>query len=259
MSAAANDLALPTQVLDIDYELDAGPGRYRIGLVALATDHATERDFRNMSPGDDVQFFVSRLQNVNPVTIDNLRLMTPQLSQSTSLILPGSRLDSIAYSCTSGTVAIGFDEIRETLQLPRPDVPCTTPITAALAGFGKFGIQRIVLLTPYTDSVNQPMRRFIESHGIEVLSIHSFNLEDDVEMAHIPPSAIREAALQVDRPDADAVFISCTALRAAEVIESVEQELNKPVLSAIQALFWEALRLAGCDRPVEGYGRLLRI
>ncbi len=258
MSIATDALAVPTRSLDIDYQLDDAPARHTIGLVVLDTDHATERGFRSMSQDDDVQFFVSRVKNVSPVTIENLRLMSPQLSQSTSLILPRTRLDSIAYSCTSGTVAIGFDEVRAALQSSHAGVPCTTPITAAMAGFEHLGIKRIAFLTPYIDAVNQPMRRYIEDRGVEVLSIHSFNLEDDVEMGRVPPSAIREAAVMVDRPDVDAIFVSCTALRATEVIDTVERELNKPVLTSIQALFWEAVRLAKYDRPIEGYGRLLK-
>lgn len=258
MSIETDILALPTQTLDIDYQLDDGPARHTIGLVVLDTDHATERGFRSMSPSDDVQFFVSRVKNVSPVTVENLRLMSPQLSQSTSLILPGTRIDSIAYSCTSGTVAIGFDEVRASLQSAHAGVPCSTPITAALAGFERLGIKRIAFLTPYIDAVNQPMRRYIEDRGVEVLSIHSFNLEDDVEMGRVPPTAIREAAVMVDRPDVDAIFISCTALRATEVIDTVERELNKPVLTSIQVLFWDALRLAKYDRPIEGFGHLLK-
>ena len=127
-----------------------------------------------------------------------------------------------------------------------------------MAGFEHLGIRRIAFLTPYIDAVNQPMRRYIEDRGVEVLSIHSFNLADDVEMGRLPPSAIREAVVMVDRPDVDAIFVSCTALRATEVIDTVERELNKPVLTSIQALFWEAVRLAKFDRPIEGYGRLLK-
>ncbi|MFQ6023676.1 MAG: hypothetical protein ACE5NW_13235, partial [Acidiferrobacterales bacterium] len=164
----------------------------------------------------------------------------------------------MAYSCTSGTVAIGFEEIVRHIHVVRPGIPCTTPITAALAGFEKLGIHRIVLLTPYIDDVNQPVRHYLEDHGISVLSMSSFNMQSDIDMARLPPTAIQAAALQIDRRDADAVFISCTAVRAAEIIEALEQTLGKPVLSSNQVLFWEALRLAGYTDPVPGFGRLLR-
>lgn len=76
-------------------------------------------------------------------------------------------------------------------------------------------------------------------------------------MARIPPETIVNAALEADRADADALFISCTAIRAVDVIEQIEKTLNKPVISANQALFWESIRVAGYQDPVPGYGKLL--
>jgi len=82
-------------------------------------------------------------------------------------------------------------------------------------------------------------------------------MEDDREMARIPPDAILDAALEVCDERADALFISCTALRAVEIIERAGAALTRPVLSAIQTLFWQSLREAGCSAPVPGFGRLL--
>ena len=44
--------------------LDNGPGRYRIGLIALATDYVVERDFMNMRPSDDVAIYVLSLIHI---------------------------------------------------------------------------------------------------------------------------------------------------------------------------------------------------
>ncbi len=238
---------------------DSGPARYRIGLIALDSDVATERDFHRMLPRD-VMFYTTRVHHVNPVSVENLRKMGPRLAAAAGMLIPGQRLDAIAYSCTSGTAAIGYDEVAAQVRAGgRADVPVITPITAALAGFAALGVEAISLLTPHPEEVNQSSRRFFEAHGITVLDISSFCLEDDISVAEVPPLAIYEAALESCREDADALFISSTALRAAEVIEKTEQALGKPVLSAVQCLFWHALRLAGCDAKVEGFGRLMRL
>ena len=76
------------------YALDEGPGRHRIGLITLATDYVIERDFMNMRPGDDVAIYSTRLRNVNPCTVENLRSMAPQITEAASLILPEGRLGS---------------------------------------------------------------------------------------------------------------------------------------------------------------------
>lgn len=140
----------------------------------------------------------------------------------------------------------------------RPGIPVVTPITAAVKALRGAGARRISLITPYIDSVNQLMRGFLEAHGIEVLNIASFCMENDVEMARVPPAAILEAACDHADPAADAVFISCTAIRAAEVVEAAEQRLGKPVFSSVQCLFWDALRTAGYTPAVPGCGSLLR-
>ena len=173
------------------YVLDAGPGAYRIGLIVLATDHATERDFMNMRPGgDDVVVHTSRVRNVNPCTVENLQTMAPLLTEAASLILPGSRLDVMAYSCTSASVVIGHDAVAERIHAARPGIPCVTPLAAAYAGFERMGVTRIAVLTPYIDEVNAMIARHIEDHGLEIAGFTSFHMADDVQMASLPPEAI---------------------------------------------------------------------
>ncbi len=241
------------------FTLDKGPGRYRIGLIALASDYVSERDFMNMRPSDEVAVYVSRVLNTNPCTVENLRRMAPKLTDAVSLILPDGRLDAVAYSCTSGTVAIGYEAIAASFHAVRPGIPVATPITAGLAALAGFGARKVAVLTPYVDDVNGPIVRYIEEHGPEVVALTSFLFADDNDMAGIAPEVIYEAAIEADRPEADALFISCTAIRAAEVIERIEQTLGKPVVSANQALCWQALRAAGYREPVPGYGRLLQM
>ena len=64
-------------------------------------------------------------------------------------------------------------------------------------------------------------------------------------------------ARQADVPDADAVLLSGTGLPTIGVLELLERDLGKPVVSSNQALLWRALRMAGVREPVPGFGRLL--
>ena len=66
-------------------------------------------------------------------------------------------------------------------------------------------------------------------------------------------------ARSVDADDADAVFLSGTGMPTVTVLESLEQDLDKPVISSASAMMWHALRLAGIGQSVMGYGRLLTI
>ena len=246
-----------TEKVSVQYQFDGGSERVRIGLIALSTNATIERDFRNMLP-DEVIFHTSRVKAEGPVTIENYRAMGPLLAEAVRQILPGMRLDTIAYSCTSGTVALGYDEIAAQIREGRPDVPVVTPLTSAIVAMEKLGIEKVSLLTPYMDSVNQAMREFVEAQGITVLNIGSFCIENGSLFAELPPDAIFEAALEVCGSDADALFVPCTGIRAVEIIERAEQALGKPVLSAIQTLLWQCLRDSGYSEPLQGYGQLLQ-
>jgi maleate isomerase len=243
------------------FALDGGIAhRAAIGLIVLATDNTIEHEFRRMLAIDGVAFYESRIPNsaeINPATLAE---MERGLATAAGLILPGVKLDVVAYGCTSGTVVIGEDKVFARIREVRPGIACTTPITAAIAGLGALGARRIALLTPYIEDVNQMLRRFIEARGLAVPIMGSFNHENDVEVARISEESIRQAVRAIVAAEqVDAVFVSCTSLRVAGIAESLEREVGVPVTSSNHALAWHCLRLAGYREPVPGFGSLFRI
>ena len=243
------------------FALDAGIAhRAAIGLVVLATDHTIEHEFRQMLRIDGVAVYEARIHNAPEINPETLAEMERGIAATTALILPGDRLDVVAYACTSGSVVIGEEAVFARIREARPGIACTTPITAAIAGLRQLGAGRIALLTPYVESVNRMLRAYIEARGIEVPVMGSFSHENDNEVARIAIPSIRDAVLELGRePSVDAVFVSCTSLRVAEIVEALEAELGKPVTSSNHALAWHCLRLAGYDDPVPGFGRLFRV
>lgn len=229
----------------------------RIGIIALATDFNIEQDLRRIYP-QGVEIFTTRVRNTNPLTIENLRAMAPGISIAADAILPGTKLDAMVYACTSGTVAIGSDRIKDLIQHSCPGIAVTNPVTAALAAFKQFNAKRISILTPYTASVNSQVGALFESKGLEVLNISGFGFEDDTAMTFITPQDIVDAAVEVFDSNADLLFISCTALRASLVIDQIEQRIGKPVVSSNQALAWHSLQLVNYKAPIEGFGSLMQ-
>lgn len=84
------------------------------------------------------------------------------------------------------------------------------------------------------------------------------NLQRDSDMVRVCPEYIADFAASVDRTDADAVFVSCGALRTLDVVQQLEDCLHKPVVCSNQAMMWDCLRLAGIQDRIGGYGTLLR-
>jgi maleate isomerase len=228
----------------------------RIGVISLATDFNIETDLQQLFPAE-VSFFTTRVKNFNPLTIDNLRAMAPGISAAADSLLPGTKLDAIIYGCTSGTIAIGVERIIQLIHQSCPNVPVTNPVVAALAAFKYFNAKRISILTPYSEAVNREVADFFHSQAIEVLSIAGFGFEDDTAMSYITPQDINDAALSHCDPKADLMFISCTALRAVPVINSLEQRLNIPVVSSNQALAWHSLQLVKYPHSIQHFGSLL--
>jgi maleate isomerase len=234
--------------------------RARIGLIVLASDHTIEQEWRRMLDLDGVAVYHSRIPNSPTITPETLKEMEAGLTAAADVILPGVPLDVVAYGCTSGAMVIGEDRVAERIRAARPGVKVTTPITGALAAIHALGARRIALLTPYIDRINRMMRDYIEARGIGVPAMGSFNNENDNEVARIAPESLREAAVELARePSVDAVFVACTSLRLAAVVEEIEEASGKPAISSNHAMAWHALRLAGYREPVPGFGRLFRI
>jgi maleate isomerase len=234
--------------------------RARIGLIVLASDHTIEHEWRRMLDIEGIAVYHSRIANSPTINPETLKAMEAGLTAATDVILPGVPLDVVAYGCTSGAMVIGEDTVAERIRAARPNVAVTTPITGALAAMGALGARRIALLTPYIDRINRMMRGYIEERGIGVPVMGSFNNENDNEVACIAPESLRDAAVELaQEKSVDAVFVACTSLRLAAVVEEIEQRSGKPALSSNHAMAWHALRLAGYAKPVAGFGRLFRI
>jgi maleate isomerase len=130
-------------------------------------------------------------------------------------------------------------------------------ISGVIRALKQLGARRIVVATPYLDEVNQREVDYLEQAGFEVISLCGLNLERDSDMVRVAPDFIAEFALAQDRVEADAIFVSCGALRTLDVIEEIETRAGKPAICSNQAMIWDCLRLAGIEDRFAGYGRLL--
>ncbi len=228
----------------------------RLGLIALATDLTSERDFTRLVPADRAAVHVARLAFENPTTPENLVKMSPRLIAAADLILPDEALAAVCYSCTAASVVIGDDAIADAIHAVRPGVPVVTPTGAARLALAALGINRIAILTPYLIETSRPMADYFTAQGFEVSRLDCFGLQDDRQMARVHHDSIVEAASAIDSPEADGIFISCTALPALGAVAEIEARTGKPVVTSNQASIWAMLRHAGLDDAPAGFGRL---
>ncbi len=244
----------------LDFATDKGAGaRARLGLLVLESDQTMEWEFRALTDLSGVSVYHARLANDVTVTPETLGRMEAELPVAARLMPGYLGLNALGYGCTSGATIIGEGRVAGIFDRIHPGVPSTNPLTAAKAALRALGVRRLGLLTPYSPDVTAAMQARFIAAGIAVTVVGSFYEESDLVVGKIDPQSILDAAIAVGRSaDVDGVFISCTSLRAAGIIDAAERALDKPVTASNHALAWHLLRLAGIDDTREDAGRLFR-
>lgn len=241
-----------------DTRFDAGRNaRAKLGFVLIPNEQTIEEDMVRYLPAGVGAYF-SRASMPRSISTESLAQLKNSLAETAARILPDDGLDVVCFACTSGTVAVG--EKRSLTELARgaPGAKGTTLAGSVRKALTAVGARRIVVGTPYLDELNVNVARFFRGAGFEVADIQGLNLEYDTEMIRVAPDYLVEFAAEIDRPDIDAMVISCGALRTIEVVDEIERRLGKPVLCSNQAMLWDCLRLAGVDDRIAGLGSLLR-
>tara|TARA_B100000676_G_scaffold85171_2_gene85224 strand:- start:7351 stop:8022 length:672 start_codon:yes stop_codon:yes gene_type:complete len=207
---------------------------------------------------DGVGVHCARAPMANRVSVETLKAMTTGIGDAAGRILPDKQLDVVCYACTSGSVVIGEDAVFAELNRGAPGAKTTSLITGVMRALDALQAKRIVVATPYLDEVNRIEADYMVAKGFEILDIQGLNIADDADMVRVTPDYLLEFGTEVDHPDADAIFISCGALRSVEIIDELEARTGKPVVTSNQAMLWDCLRLAGVDDRLDGIGRLVR-
>lgn len=239
------------------YDLDDGAAaRAAIGLIVLSTDETMEPEFASILPGAGAAIFHARIPFAPEVTPETLARMADALP-ATAALLPDRAFDVIGYGCTSGATVIGPERVAELIRSTRPAKAVTDPLSATIAACRALGVSRLGFVTPYVAEVSAAMRARLEAAGLEIAAFASFEEESDARVARITEASTLAAMRSVGEAEGvEAVFASCTNLRAFGVIEAAEAALGKPVISSNLALAWDVARLSGAPPKARPPGRL---
>ena len=139
----------------------------------------------------------------------------------------------------------------------RTGLPVSMGSDACGAALSIYGATRIAVLTPYQPVGDRNVMRFFEECGYSVKRIKGLRCESPVHIAHVQESTLRAALQELDGDDIDAIVQVGTNLAMARFAASAEIWLGKPVLAINTAIYWHALRSAGIEDKVEGFGSLL--
>ena len=238
------------------YILKSNP---RIGLITLGSDFRIEKDFNNVVYGKDIDLYVNRIHCYNPLTNETLAKMAEDITDVTKDILPDQKIDCVAYGCTSGTIAAGYDTIKSKINLAKPDAKVTTPITSTIKALKKLDIKKISIFTPYTNAINDSVVSYFKKENISINSLTYFDIASDLDIGKVDENYLFEVLSKIDLEDSDALFVSCTALPVLSIIDKLEKKLNKIILSSNQTLIWDTLNLIGYKKSIVGFGKIFEI
>jgi maleate cis-trans isomerase len=134
-------------------------------------------------------------------------------------------------------------------------VPFITAFGSVVAALMHLGVDRVAVGTPYSEASTRQCVENLGAHGFTVAN--AGRLEGVTNIYDETPERAYRLARQVDVPEAQAVFLSGVGMPTVAVLEQIEQDLGKPVVSSTAAFMWNALRLAGVHAPCTGVGSLL--
>ena len=253
--------------ISLRYSTDQGIGaRAQIGMVVLSNDQTLSYEARSMLDVPGVALFESRMHaNREPnqaLTVEQLS-DTSQIEGAVRLINSSRSPDVVALGCTSAAMIIGPGELGRRIREVYPGVSVTDPFSAITAGLRALRVRSIAFISPYPAGIAQDMIDRITASGVEVLAAGLFERVDGNVIEDAPfvsrqsiERAVRQVTAEVK---ADAVVIACTQMRAAEMVDDLERSFGIPVLTSNQAMCWHALRLAGCQDALRGWGRLFDV
>ncbi|HJO82306.1 MAG: aspartate/glutamate racemase family protein [SAR202 cluster bacterium] len=230
----------------------------RMGVLIPPVNITVEREFNRWAP-PGVTIHAQRMFRSRAVlSPDDLKDMLKYLDDDCRR-LAFARPDFVMYACTSGSSLEtgGYDDRISERIANESGTPASTTSTAVATALRCLGVKKMAVVTPYPKEINDKEMAFFADLGFDPVSLESFLQGDSYEIPMISQDDTRALVEKADREDADGVFISCTNLATADIIEPLERELGKPVVTSNQATFWMALRKMGIDDSAPGCGRLL--
>jgi len=137
--------------------------------------------------------------------------------------------------------------------------PASTVLTAVSRGCQALGLKRVVMASPFPEDQDERLVKFLAHDGIDVVAFRGLGCPNANVIWQLAPETGYDLSMELlrEHPDVDGVYMPCNKWRTVSVIDRIEKESGKPVITNTQAWTWEALRLMDMATPIAGFGRLL--
>jgi maleate isomerase len=231
--------------------------RGMIGLIVPSNNTVILPEFYSALP-DGVTAYETRMRVEGELTPELLRKMIRDAEAAADL-LRQTGVDFICYCCMASTIVKGWDWERDLLaQFATKARKGVTSANGALReALSALGAKRLALVTPYPEDLNALLPAFFSAGGFEVVEVTGAPVRDVAAVRGLSPDQIMRNARRVDGRRVDAVCLLATDMPTFPIIEPLEQEIGRPVVTSNQALLWASLRALGLTDAIGGLGKLL--
>jgi maleate isomerase len=228
----------------------------RIGLLIPSSNTVQEPEFWSALP-KGITLHVTRMRLSQVEATSTLRIVEEIETESAKLADAGVDVIVLAATAPSSRKGVGYDQELIKRIRSASNKPATTAATALLEALRTLGAKQIVLGAPWSEDVNRMVATFIEENGFKVLAQDTLGLVRNLEIGLLDPQAPYDVGHRVNRPEADAVMLACGNWSTFSIIDRLERDLGKPVLTTNQVSLWHALKIIGGE-PLSGLGILPR-
>ena len=226
----------------------------KLGVIVPSWNTVMEYEFKRMT-GESTSLHAQRIRHTAD-TEENVKWLSTQAPEAAEL-LSHAKVNAICFGCTgSGFLKTPAQDRAFAVDLQkRTGISTTTSSASIVEALRKLRAKKISVASPYEPWMNEKLREYLVADGFQVVAMKGLGTQ-----AHgsVQPETVKALALEVVRPDTEAVFISCSNFRTLDIIEAVEKESGKPVVTSNQAAMWGTLRGIGDKRAIPGAGRLFK-
>ena len=236
--------------------------RGRIGLLVPSTNFTVEIEFHNAVP--------------EGVSVHTARCMIHEVEEEKDLVAAVIQMNEyvvkaaknvacvqpkvIVWACTGASFAEGLSYDQELIRKIESEtgIKAVTTSTAVASAIKAMNIKKVAVATPYIKELYEKEVPYLEESvpGLKVTTIQGLEILSNFEKGNLEPHTAYAAAREVNSEEAEAIFISCTAWRTFDIIDLLEKDIGKPVITSNQATLWGALKAMGVS-GFSGYGQLL--
>ncbi|MET7399304.1 arylmalonate decarboxylase [Dactylosporangium sp. NPDC005572] len=243
---------------------DALGWRRKFGVIAPSTNTIVEPDFAALAvPGVTSHFSRIHIRNQDLSSDENFEGLLTQIRDEIGFACERvltCEPDAMVMGMSAETFWGGVEGNRQFVAQINgiTGLPVATGAEACERALHLFGARRIGVVTPYQPVGDENVVRFFSEIGFEVVKIKGLKCPTAVSIAHVTEDELRNALIEVNGPDVDALVQCGTNLSMVRLADEAERWLGKPVIAINAATWWMALRSNGIEDKVYGAGRLLR-